>query len=71
MTETGWYKGTQKPVRIGCYKRRIGPTKNYSYSWWDGHTWGFSSSIPRRYGNKFIISNYQNLPWCGLTEESR
>ena len=70
MTETGWYTGKQKPVRVGPYKRKFNLKAFFRYSWWDGHQWGFDCYLKedaKVYKN--WPSDCQNRPWCGLTGE--
>ena len=70
MTETGWYTGRQKPVRIGAYKRRYLPDSEIFFCWWSGRAWGFAGKdAESAKRNRWIISGSQNLLWCGLTGE--
>ena len=72
MTETGWYTGDQKPVRVGVYKRQPPHSPNVNFSWWNGRWWGiFSGTSIEAELCKHKASWFQNLPWCGLTEESK
>lgn len=72
MTETGWYTGDQKPVRVGAYKRRF-PFRNLVfYSWWDGRDWEVLAYTLKEVKLRTpVFSSYQNLPWRGLTEECK
>ncbi len=75
MKQTDWYAGWQKPVkdRPGVYKRRFEETRSQSRKcYWDGVNFSValdffvvsllkSGRIPRH-----LISNYQDLEWCGV-----
>ena len=70
--ETGWYNGDQKPVRVGVYKRSFRPQDDYFYSWWNGVTWGIDCHLNENASvNRDWTSYFQNMPWCGLTKESK
>jgi len=60
MTKTGWYKGSQKPVRIGVYQRKYIQVVYCCY--WDGLMWCHPTI------RTFKVFE-QALPWRGLTEE--
>jgi hypothetical protein len=58
---TEWYDGTQTPVRVGSYERRV-PDYNHdiiNLYWWDGHYW--------RFGPGRNVSLWQSVSWRGLT----
>ena len=72
MTETGWYTGDQKPVRVGVYERRSGFDGFIYYSWWNGNQWGINCYwAESAQANNDNPSQFQNLPWRGLTEECK
>jgi hypothetical protein len=73
MTETGWYSGDQKPVRVGEYERKYYCSLSghkYLRCWWDGRAFyqgvaiGVDSSAKVIYGKSIS----QNLPWRGVTK---
>ena len=72
MTETGWYNGDQKPVRVGAYKRRYSPNSYVYFCWWNGSKWGFAydTAESAKRGRKYI-SSVQNRPWCSLIGEPK
>ncbi len=64
MTRTDWYEGWQHPVRIGVYERLLAPDV-FRYLW-DGLQWTHV-----RANSHGVPSYMQDLPWRGLTEESK
>ena len=70
--ETAWYNGDQKPVRVGVYKRKYPSNKYPYYSFWSGKKWSIREvSLFATSRNRGIASYFQDLPWCGLTKESK
>ena len=67
MRRTGWYRGYQKPRRIGFYERNFDSVPGHNgihKSYWDG----------KKFMGVFITnirSNHQSLPWRGITKESK
>ena len=72
MTETGWYNGNQKPVRVGAYKRPnvySARANAFLFHWWDGRKFGHgAATISRAYLRRLDVSRHQNLPWSGLMD---
>ena len=75
MKRTGWYNGTQKPVRVGVYERDYGTlllTFNY-FAYWDGKRWYCSMYSARgAYEARTLQfdwpSEHQKLPWRGVVK---
>ncbi|WP_395005814.1 hypothetical protein [Undibacterium sp.] len=69
MKLTGWYRGEQKPVRVGFYQRE----DHYGiiYAYWNGRHWRVGFPI---YENAFFWADlpcgsmYQDLPWRGVAK---
>ena len=68
--KTDWYRGDQKPVRVGVYERQYRPdTDDGLFCWFDGKFWhgGFFTieeclaCVPSK-----LISLSQSLPWRGI-----
>jgi hypothetical protein len=71
--ETGWYRGDQKPVRVGAYQRKYfsGGGWFFWFSWWDGKRFSTSRILLSDCQNdemKYGYSDRQNLPWRGVTK---
>jgi hypothetical protein len=69
MKLTPWYRGDQKPVRVGVFKRRY-PSGSEAYCWWDEE--GFSNGCKTVYEAKeskdLGYSLLQSLPWRGVAK---
>jgi hypothetical protein len=67
MKLTDWYKGHQKPARIGVYERE---NSGSSYSHWNGKRWGNLSNDPDdAIAWKKSPSFFQSLRWRGLAAD--
>jgi hypothetical protein len=67
MKLTGWYRGDQKPVRVGVYKRRC---KGGRFSLWDGRTWSlgfYDAGLCAAFGC-IVPASEQALPWRGVAK---
>ena len=64
MKLTGWYKGRQKPVRVGWYERSYNSKRPSNGEarrhFWDGQAWYLADNSEGR-----LVSLYQGLPWRG------
>lgn len=72
MKLTPWFDGSQKPVRVGMYQRRMRVWDRLCWSWWDGQLW--SRVRPRKaeaYIDRNYVSVFQNLPWRGLAHKGK
>ena len=69
VNETGWYRGDQKPIRIGAYKRKY-PNGSICYSWWDGRLFHWAVQSLRITATGLDVSRHQSLPWRGLASRS-
>ena len=65
--ETPWFRGDQKPVQIGVYKR-LALGRKVLFSYFDGATWFWSAGTADEAFVKMRASLVQNLPWLGLAE---
>lgn len=66
MKVTGWFKGHQKPVRVGVYQRKYGLKIWYCY--WNGEN--FCSGCANAQAAalyKTQASTLQNSVWRGIT----
>jgi hypothetical protein len=68
MKLTGWYRGNQKPVRVGVYERDYGSVVS-SYCFWDGRKFSMGFYTLKK-AEDFCgwESNEQNLPWRGVAK---
>ena len=68
MKRTGWYRGDQKPLkeREGLFERIYPITRSIYKCHWNGKDFGFGDG--RMHGSP---SPYQDLPWRGITKESK
>lgn len=65
MKKTKWLKGTDKPVRVGVYQRKILGTLLWTR--WFGSRWGVSWYCQAdAEGDGITIGSYQNVPWRGI-----
>jgi hypothetical protein len=68
--ETPWFKGKDKPVHVGVFKRRTTPRGRWIFfSKWDGRLWCVGDENPDVAAKITIYSIHQKLPWCGLAEK--
>lgn len=69
---TKWYKGYQKPVRIGVYERDYFNDFVMPYCYWNGRTFGHGSDTiegAERNGIAYKDRSYlQNIPWRGVAK---
>lgn len=74
-TITGWYSGSQKPVRSGYYLRDYGTDTPQKTNWcyWDNELGQWNYTSVYKNGDVFNMDNlcgfYQNVPWCGITRK--
>jgi hypothetical protein len=75
MKETEWYRGDQKPVRVGAYKRKYRDKQRSLlgdwFSWFDGQNFGiafFTLKACQKHKANCEISLMQNLPWRGVSK---
>lgn len=69
---TDWYRGEQKPIRIGAYER-LYVNEAVVYSYWDGSKWSvayMSLEWCLREKGKANGTPRQDLPWRGLAEQN-
>jgi hypothetical protein len=69
---TPWYPGDVKPHRKGVYERQC-PEPDDRYSYWNGEFWAPSDSTIDGAMDPFWIdslSDWQTVPWRGLTREA-
>ena len=74
-TTTGWYSGSQKPIRSGYYLRdyRLEVSQKTNWCYWDNELgqWNYTSLYKN--GDVFTMANlrafYQDIPWCGITRK--
>jgi hypothetical protein len=69
MKLTPWYRGDQKPVRVGVYKRRYPAGTNW-YCWWDGKAFsnGCETAHEAKECKDWGYSLLQSLPWRGVAK---
>ena len=66
---TGWYRGDQKPVRVGVYERMY-PNGLICCCWWNGKHFSFGYANPDlALAAHRLRSGYQSLPWRGITSK--
>lgn len=72
MKKTEWFKGSEKPVRVGVYERDYDVQRTY-YCYWTGKVFngGYHTAYRAVNAAPSYESPYQDLPWRGLTEESK
>lgn len=71
MKRTGWYRGDQKPVRVGPYERAYGDDIHV-YCFYDGEAFSVAGESPEEAEDyRFTVSAHQNLPWRGLAKEPK
>ena len=66
---TGWYKGVQRPVRVGVYARQYFGFIGFCY--WNGEQWScFDFMVKSCQENRMLhgVSPDQNLPWRGVSK---
>ena len=63
--KTPWYRGSQRPVRDGIYERNYGAIYSNVYRCY------FERGLWYRDENRYAVSEIQNLPWRGLTKDSK
>jgi hypothetical protein len=66
MKLTEWYKGDQKPARVGVYERDYGAC--FVYSRWDGNRWFVYADCIELALQQRLISDSQSLPWRGIAK---
>lgn len=69
---TGWYKGTQKPKRVGVYQRDYGTKRlegDLVYSFWNGKEWMCFGNTPNEAAARRFPSVDQTSEWRGLAEK--
>ena len=64
---TGWYRGDQKPVRVGVYQREYAPADPLWYCYWDGWMWGVGwGTVEKAIRYQCHKSDVQGKPWRGV-----
>lgn len=70
---TPWYKGNQKPKRVGVYQRDYGEGRHLAgdlvYSMWNGEEWLSYGETPEIAASKRYPSADQSADWRGLAEK--
>ena len=68
MKLTGWYQGDQKPERKGIYERNYESESKW-YCYWTGEAFCIPDTTPKGADiYAYCLSDYQNLPWCGVAK---
>jgi len=70
MKRTGWYRGDQKPVRVGVYERKY--SVGVGYCFYCRGLFSMSATTPQKaYTLRVVPSAVQDLPWRGLAKEPK
>ena len=65
MKKTPWFRGDQKPVRVGYYQRDYGGD-GVGLDFWNGVEWGLWMSVAPFTEFLWTRLSEQNLPWRGV-----
>jgi hypothetical protein len=69
IKQVGPFKGKQKPIRNGMYKRQH-PDGGKVYAHWNGLFWGqYAQLIEQAFRTRDTPSVYQELEWYGLERQ--